>query len=179
MELILGLVGAGLIYLGLSVWAWAFAARHAAPSAQRKPDWVFRPAWIILGWVLLVGVLPVLYRMIQSPLTNLINTVWLLTAITLPLCILIVSLVIWIRAGSLAAHPARYRLIGLAALVAGIVIDAAFMGCLLLWALGIIAMYESALLIAVIISISILVLVVIVMRRGLRLALSGFGPAGG
>ena len=106
-------------------------------------------------------------------------TVWLLTAITLPLCILIVSLVIWIRAGSLAAHPARYRLIGLAALVAGIVIDAAFMGCLLLWALGIIAMYESALLIAVIISISILVLVVIVMRRGLRLALSGFGPAGG
>ena len=33
-EAIFGLVGAGLIYLGLSIWAWIIAVRHASPTAN-------------------------------------------------------------------------------------------------------------------------------------------------
>ncbi len=117
--------------------------------------------------------LPVLIGSIRGPLTNTIEIFWLFTLVTLPFGILLVSLAIWIRASSLASDPGRYRRIGLVAFLSGIFIDVIFMGCLLLWALDVIASYESALVIAAVVSVSILIVVISRMRRGMKLALTG------
>jgi hypothetical protein len=179
MESILGLVGAVLIYLGLSLWAWIFATRHASPMANHRPAWVFRPARFAVAWILLVVALPVLIRLFRGPFTNAIEIFWLFALVTLPFGILLISLVIWIRAGSLAARPGRYRLYGWVSLGTGLTICAVFIGCLLLWALGVIALYEIALIIAAAVSASILVWVVIRMRRGMKMALSRPDTVGG
>lgn len=174
-ETILGLAGAVIIYLGLSLWAWIFAVRHAAPNAKRKPGWLFRPARFAVIWIVVLVALPVLNGIIPGSLNfnNYINSVWLFAAVTLPVSILLISLAIWIRAGSLAARPGRFRLYGLAALLAGTGISAVCIGCLLLWVLGVIAMQEIALIIAAAVSVLIIFWVVILMRRGMRLALAG------
>ena len=185
LEAVLGLAGAVLIYLGLSLWAWIFAARHASPTATRTPKWVFRPAWVALAWILLIVALRLGSGLLQSMITNYNNVIWqirdfieivsLFAVVTLPAGILLINLAIWIRAGNLAARPGKYRLHGLMALLIGIGMAGIFIICLLLWALGIIAPQEGALSLAALASLCGLVWGVVLMRRGMRRALAGEG----
>jgi hypothetical protein len=96
----------------------------------------------------------------------------LIADLTLPLGILLISLAIWIRAGNLAARPGRFRLYGFLALLLGIGVAGVFIICLLLWALGILAIQEGALFLAALISLLVLWWGVIRMRRGMRRALA-------
>jgi hypothetical protein len=185
LESILGLAGAVVIYLGLSLWAWIFAARHVSPYATRTPKWVFRPAWVALGWILLIVALQLGNGIIQGmnrnahvvdwQIINTVNTVLLIAEVTLPLGLLLINLAIWIRAGNLAARPGQYRLHALLAVLIGVGMAVILSAGLLLWALGVIAAQETALWLAAIISLGFLGWGVIQMRRGMRRALVGAG----
>lgn len=166
-EWLLALLAGFLSYLGLSIWAWIFAARHPWAQASRKPGWVFRPLWVLVPWILLTCVSWSLINGALSPATNALSTILLILDLTLPLGILFASVVMWRRAGALVAHPGVFRRQGWRALLAGVVFFAAAWVCLALWAFGVIVAYNTALILATLVGIAGVIFCIVWMRRGL------------
>jgi hypothetical protein len=177
-EWLITLASMYLIFLGLGMWGWIYAIRHRRTDAGHRAGWILRPLWALVAWILVL-VLPALFPGLTQILNrapkiyNILYTSYDLAFLALPVVILVLCLVIWGRAGKLAAKPGSYSrygwfTLGLAAMIWGIVA----LG-MTLWALGIIAIYEVALGLALLAGLSVLVWGVWRMRKGMRKALAG------
>jgi hypothetical protein len=163
-EWLLALLAGYLLYLGLSAWAWIFAARHRRANASHKAGWAFGPLWVLAAWILLsiMG-----WAMFSSSPANIVFVILQIAVLALPLGILVVSLVVWRRAGALVTHPGAFRRQGWLALLAGVAVFGFAWACLLLWAFGSIVAYGTALLLAFLAGLAAVGLCAVQMRRGM------------
>jgi hypothetical protein len=150
-ESLLGLAVAFLVYLVSSALAWVYTAIHAHPEAKGRLGWVFGPVRILstLAMALLsVGLVPLLLSGLPRAPVGLINalqSIWWLGIVLVPLVILILSIVIWARAGKLFPQPKMYSRLAWLALGLGMLVLAITWVVFILWAFGSIAQYDSAL----------------------------------
>jgi len=159
-----------LIFLGLSLWAWIFAVRHRSPLAVHNAGWVFRPALVVGGWILLLFILWLTYtlRLFPGPILSFLNWSFLFVGLVLPILILVVNVVIWLRAGKLTPRHTDFSLLGLWSLLFAVVLFGITWGWFILWAFGIILTYELALVLSTALGLGLLAGWVVWMRHQLQ-----------
>ena len=118
-ELWLILAAGCLVYTGFSLWAWVFAARHRSPDAEHTAGWVFRPLRWLAAWIVLL-VVAWLAGVLLTSLSGATAIILILVSLTLPLIVLILSLVLWRRASRLVARPGSFQRSGWLALLTGV-----------------------------------------------------------
>jgi len=142
----LSLAGGALVYLLLSLWAWGYAIRHPVLNARDNARTVFRPARLLGLWLLLLILFGLAFNFQLLP--NSWSGYWLLACLAFPVGCLLMSAVLWWRAGALAARPGSYRRLGWVALLIGFNFFPLTAASLMLWALGSIDDYPVALALA-------------------------------
>ncbi len=154
-EWLLGLAVAFLVYLVSSALAWVYTAIRAHPEAKERLGWVFGPvrtlailAIALLSIGLVVWLLSRLHR-VPRGLIDTLQSIWWLGILLVPLVILILSIVVWVRAGKLFPRPKPYSRLAWLALGLGMLVFATIWVVFILWAFGSIAQYDSALRLAV------------------------------
>lgn len=134
-----------LVYLGLSLWVWIFAAQHPAPGTLHSAGWIFKPLWAIGVWLFVM----VMLQMVQywALLARWGGALWIPAVIlnlAFPVIILVIIGLLWQRAAQFSARRDDVRRLGWAALKAAAGIAAIPTLCFAFWAVGIIAHYETA-----------------------------------
>jgi hypothetical protein len=166
----LALGGGALVYLGFSLWAAIYAVRRPAPPAGRGARWVFAPALWLCAWLVFLGFIWLVYNwhILPNNLNDILSLLDLFGAISIVPFILLVSAIIWQRAGKLTTQPARFYALVLGVLLLAGLVALSIVLSSVLWALGLIVTYELAMGIASAFSLSLLVAGVILQRRMLR-----------
>jgi hypothetical protein len=177
-EWLIALASMYLLYLGLGIWGWIYAIRHRQTGGEHTSSWVFKPLWILAIWILLLalfvlfpGLLQGLFRYPNAAIGNAINVILTVVLLGLSLGMPVICLVVWGRAGKLAAKPGSYSRYGWFALGLTVGIWGIVALGMTLWALGVIDLYEVALSLVVVAAVVVLGWGVRRMRKGMREAL--------
>jgi hypothetical protein len=165
-EWLLALGLAFLVYLGLSLWVWVFAAQHPAPGTPHSAGWIFSPLWVIGVW-LLVMIMPFAhYFRWFSGATG--TNFYFLVLLTFPIMFLVINYVSWRRAGQFFGRPDDIRHLGWSILKAAAGIAAIPTLCFGVWAVGVIAHYETAYLLSLLLGLAWFVRCVVQIRDILK-----------
>ena len=167
---LLGMAVAFLAFLLTSTLAWVYTAFHARPEAKARLGWVFSPTrWlVILVLVLLAGWFIYQFLLLPMRSMNALSLVWMPAVALIPLLMLVISLLIWVRAGTLTPRPAAYTRIAWFALLLGLLVFLVDWTGFLLWAFGLIARYEYALILVILLITAVLVAGNIWVLRAIR-----------
>jgi hypothetical protein len=172
-EWAVALAAAYLLFLILGVWGWGYARRRRTTAQGPKFGGALKPLWILAVWVAAIGIGYEGSISLPVRLQNVINIGLALAGLALPFGILVIWLVIWGRVAKLAARPASFVRYGWFALGLAIIIWAVVTILFVFWAMGVIAGYQTAWILAVLGALIALGGGFWMMKRGLRRAVYG------
>lgn len=169
-EWVLALVLGFLVYLGLSFWVWIFAAQHPALDAAHPAIWIFSPLWILGIWLVVPIVLQFWYRWtsFSSRLSEILSGSSVIISLAFPVAILVVIGMLWHRAAQFSGRRADFRRLGWSALKTAAGIAAIPTLCFAFWAVGIIAHYETAYLLSLLLGLGWFIRCVVQIRDVLK-----------
>jgi hypothetical protein len=156
-----------LAYLGFSLWIWIFAAQHPAPGTTHSAGWIFSPLWV-LGAVLFVIMVPWAAPSRSLFFMGIQSSDFFYALMTFLVVFFVVNDVLWRRVREFSGRPDDFRRLGWSALKTAAGITAIPTICFVLWALGVIAHYETAYLLSLLLGLAWLVRCVVQIRDTLK-----------